>query len=194
MRATKEWNWCWEMSDSALTAPPSGGRPHLFCHMIRHFGFSKLDKMYILISHFDGHVSLETHFIHSSYDFTKRRLCWCWLWHWQMGGRRIVHNFHISILWYCRISWSNICLIYGDCCQIFAGAESEILTSSDKVASIRSKKFTSHLISILCTETLSFAAINWSNADGNQGEMSLLWLFLTASLAVQKIFRNFLIK
>ena len=53
-------------------------------------------------------------------------------------------------------------MIYGDCCQIFAGVESEILTSSDsdKVASIRSKKFTSHLISILCTETLSFAAIN----------------------------------
>ena len=47
---------------------------------------------------------------------------WCWLWLGKMEGRRIVHNFHISILWYCRISWSNICLIYGDCCQIFAGA------------------------------------------------------------------------
>ena len=37
---------------------------------------------------------------------------------------------------------------------------------------------------------MSFTAINWSNADGNQGDVSFLWLFLPASLVVQKI-RNF---
>ena len=44
----KSEDWCWEMSDSALTAPPSGGRSHIFClcHMIRHVGFSKLKSTF----------------------------------------------------------------------------------------------------------------------------------------------------